>query len=61
VDVRRRLRRSVLRSLSLAAALALTAILLLPGSAGADPPKITQEKAIEIAKTDPNAIAPIPT
>jgi hypothetical protein len=57
VDVRRRLRRSVLRSLSLAAALALTAILLLPGSAGADPPKITQEKAIEIAKTDPNAIA----
>jgi hypothetical protein len=57
VDLRRRLTPLRLSSLSLAAALALTAILLLPGSAGADPPKITQEKAIEIAKTDPNAIA----
>jgi Peptidase propeptide and YPEB domain len=52
VDLRR------LRSFLLAAALAVTAILLLPGAAGAAaPPKITQEKAIEIAKTDPKAIA----
>ena len=31
--------------------------LLLPQSAGADVPRINQTKAIEIAKTDPNAIA----
>jgi Peptidase propeptide and YPEB domain len=43
--------------LGLAASLALTATLLSPGAAGADPPKITQTKAIEIAKTDPKAIA----
>jgi hypothetical protein len=43
--------------LGLAASLALTATLLSPGAARADPPKITQAKAIEIAKTDPKAIA----
>ncbi len=45
------------RALLLAASLALTAILLLPAPVGADPPKITQTKAIEIAKQDPKAIA----
>ena len=45
------------RALLLAAPLALTAILVLPASVGADPPKITQTKAIEIAKQDPKAIA----
>ena len=35
----------------------LAAILLLPGSAGADSQKITQQKAIELAKQDPKAIA----
>jgi hypothetical protein len=53
VDLRRRRLRVVL----LAAFLALTATLLLPGSAGAEPPKITQAKAIELAKQDPKAIA----
>jgi hypothetical protein len=41
----------------LAAFLALAATLLLPGPAGAEPPKITQTKAIELAKQDPKAIA----
>ena len=45
------------RFLALAVPLALTATLLLPGPASAQPPKITQSKAIEIAKQDPNAIA----
>jgi hypothetical protein len=49
------------RRLGLLAALAvsvvLTATLLSPGTAGAQSPQITQAKAIEIAKTDPNAIA----
>lgn len=45
------------RALVLAAFLALTAALLSPASAGANPPKITQTKAIEIAKQDPKAIA----
>jgi hypothetical protein len=51
VDLRR------LRVVLLAAFLALTATLLLPGPAGAEPPKITQSKAIELAKQDPKAIA----
>jgi Peptidase propeptide and YPEB domain len=52
VDVRR-----VGRLLALAVPLALVVTLLLPGPAGADVPQISQSKAIEIAKTDPNAIA----
>ncbi len=46
-----------LRVVLLAAFLALTATLLLPGPAGAESPKITQSKAIELAKQDPKAIA----
>jgi hypothetical protein len=46
-----------LAALALFVSLALAAALLSPGSAGAEPPQITQSKAIEIAKTDPNAIA----
>jgi hypothetical protein len=38
-------------------AIALAATLLAPGSAAADSQKITQSKAIEIAKQDPKAIA----
>ncbi|MDX6607474.1 MAG: hypothetical protein QOD14_2014, partial [Solirubrobacterales bacterium] len=45
------------RALLLAASLALLATLLSPGLAGADSPKITQTRAIQIAKTDPKAIA----
>jgi hypothetical protein len=52
VDVRR-----VGRLLALAVPLALIVMLLLPGPAGASVPQISQSKAIEIAKTDPNAIA----
>ena len=44
------------RRLALAAPLALTAILLLPAAAGAEQ-KITQAKAIEIARGDPKAVA----
>jgi hypothetical protein len=51
VDVRR------LRALALGLCIALAATLLWTGSASADQPKITQSKAIEIAKTDPKAIA----
>jgi hypothetical protein len=51
VDVR------LVRGLSLAA-LALIAILLLPASAGAqEQPQISQTTAVEIAKTDPKAMA----
>ena len=52
MDVRR-----VGRLLALAVPLALIVTLLLPGPAGASEPQISQSKAIEIAKTDPNAIA----
>jgi hypothetical protein len=45
------------RALVLAAALALTATLLLPGPAGAEPPPVSQTRAIEIAKQDPKAMA----
>jgi hypothetical protein len=51
VDLRR------LRAIALVFALALVATLLSPGSAGADSHKITESKAIEIAKQDPKAIA----
>ena len=43
--------------LALALFPALVATLLWTGSAAADPPRIAQSKAIEIAKTDPKAIA----
>ncbi len=46
-----------LRVVLLAAFLALTATLLLTSPAGAEPPRITQSKAIELAKQDPKAIA----
>ena len=47
----------LIRAFSLAAALALIAtLLLLPGTSGAQEPKISQTRAIEIAKTDPKAI-----
>jgi peptidase YpeB-like protein len=51
VDVR------VARGLVLATALALTATILLPGTAGAQEPRISQTRAIEIAKQDPKAEA----
>jgi hypothetical protein len=51
VDLRR------LRAFALVLSIALAATLLLAGSAGAEPPKITQTKAIELAKQDPKAIA----
>ncbi len=51
------LRRRRLRALALVFAVALTATLLTPGVAGAEPHKITQSKAIELAKQDPKAIA----
>jgi hypothetical protein len=51
------LRRPDLRVLGLALFLALAATLLTPGLAGADSQKITQSKAIELAKQDPKAIA----
>ena len=46
-----------LRHLGLVLPIVLAATLLLPGSAGADSQKITQQKAIELAKQDPKAIA----
>jgi hypothetical protein len=55
VDLRRRL-----RVLALVLSIALAATLLWTGSASASasaPPKITQTKAIELAKQDPKAIA----
>jgi hypothetical protein len=51
VDVR------LIRSLVLAAALALIAALLVPATAGAQAPQISQSRAVEIAKGDPKAIA----
>jgi hypothetical protein len=51
VDLRR------LKFFGLVLPIVLAAILLLPGSAGADSQKITQQKAIELAKQDPKAIA----
>jgi len=51
VDVRR------LRPFLLAACLALALILLSPTAAAAAPQKVTQGRAIEIAKQDPKAIA----
>jgi hypothetical protein len=47
----------LIRAPLLAASLALALLLLLPGSAGAQEPKISQTKAIEIAKQDPKAVA----
>jgi peptidase YpeB-like protein len=44
-------------ALALVLPIALAATLLSPGSAGADVHKITQTRAIEIAKQDPKAIA----
>jgi hypothetical protein len=52
VDVRR-----VGRLLALAASLALILTLLLAAPAGAQQPRITQTKAIEIARLDPKAVA----
>src|SRR5215468_8639147 len=43
--------------LSVAVLLALCAAMLLPAAAGAQEPPISQTKAVEIAKTDPKAIA----
>jgi hypothetical protein len=51
------LRRLRAPALVLTACLALTAILLLPATAGAQQPRISQTKAIEIAKLDPKAVA----
>ncbi len=51
------LRRRRLRALVLVSALALAATLLLPGPAGAEPGKITQSKAVELARQDPKAVA----
>jgi hypothetical protein len=51
VDVR------VGRALALAAPLLLVLALLAAASAGAQQPEITQTRAIEIAKTDPKAVA----
>ena len=47
----------VRRRLSIAALLALCAVLLLPATAGAQKPPISQSRAIEIARQDPNAVA----
>jgi len=52
VDLRRRL-----RAIALVFCLALAATLLTPGLAGADSHKVTQSKAIELAKQDPKAVA----
>jgi hypothetical protein len=46
----------VRRPLLLAALVALGAVLLLPAGAGAQKPPVSQTRAIEIAKQDPNAI-----
>jgi len=46
----------LIRAPLLAALLALCAFLLLPATAGAQKPPISQSRAIEIAKTDPKAV-----